>query len=142
MLISTKGRYAIRVLVDMAEHSVESNVPLKDIAQRQQISKKYLESIMVILSKAGLVDSCHGKGGGYKLNRLPEQYSLLEILNLTEETLAPVKCLQKNCQPCERRANCRTVGMWSELNTMITDFFKNKSIADLMGKDTTDDYII
>ena len=86
MMISTKGRYALRVMIDLAESGLEEYVPLKEIADREEISRKYLENIMTVLSKAGLVDAIHGKGGGYRLNRRPEEYTLAEILNLTEGT--------------------------------------------------------
>ena len=96
MMISTKGRYALRVMIDLAESGLEEYVPLKEIADREEISRKYLENIMTVLSKAGLVDAIHGKGGGYRLNRRPEEYTLAEILNLTEGTLAPVSCMERS----------------------------------------------
>ena len=97
MLISTKGRYALRVLIDLAEQHSQERTPLKEIAERQNISQKYIEAIMTILSKSGYVDASHGKGGGYKLNRRPEEYRVGDILRLTEGTLSPVACLEKKC---------------------------------------------
>ena len=113
MIVSTKGRYALRVLVDMAEHSATERIPLKEIAERQNISQKYIESIMTLLSKNGFVDGVHGKGGGYKLKRPPQDYKVGEILRLTEGTLAPVSCLDcaSATVECERKSECRTLPM-------------------------------
>lgn len=132
MMISTRGRYALRVMIDLAEQKSESFIPLKDIVERQNISKKYLESIMSILSKNGLVDGVHGKGGGYRLNRKAEDYKVGEILRLTEGSLAPVACLECETNSCERADECRTLPMWNKLNDMITHYLDNVSIADLM----------
>lgn len=142
MMVSTKGRYALRVMIDLAEQNKNQYIPLKDIAARQDISRKYLESIMVILSKAGLVDGQHGKGGGYKLNRAPEQYAIADILNLTENSLAPVSCLTGGANTCEQAAKCRTLPMWTELYQLINNYFENKTLADLVQTDTADDYVI
>lgn len=133
MLISTKGRYAIRVLVDMAEHNgTNEYLSLPDISQRQEISLKYIEKIMTLLTKNGMVSSMHGKGGGYKLIKNPEEYNVLSILEITEESLAPVHCLQEGAEPCERSKNCRTVSLWKETNELIRNHFDKKTIADLM----------
>ena len=134
MIVSTRGRYALRVLVDMAEHSHEERIPLKEVAERQQISQKYIEAIMTLLSKNGFVDAVHGKGGGYKLNRAPEEYKVGDILRLTEGTLAPVACLEQNAEPCPREAECRTISMWSKLDELIEGFLDSVSLADLMKK--------
>lgn len=142
MLISTRGRYAIRVLVDLAENEDEGYIPIKKIASRQGISPKYLEQIMALLSKNNLVIGIHGKGGGYRLKKEAEQYTVGEILRITEGALAPVSCLEPNAAACERRAECRTVGMWGELNDLINNFLDSKRISDLMRKDRTDNYII
>ena len=139
MLVSTKGRYAIRVLVDIAENSNGSFVTLQEISKRQEISKKYTESIMSILVKNNLVDSSHGKGGGYRLNRSPEQYTILEIITLTEESLAPVSCLKNDSEICHRSNICSTLSMWKEIYEIITKYFKGKTIADLMHKNLTDE---
>lgn len=134
MLISTRGRYALRVLIDLAEHEEDGYTPLKDIAGRQDISQKYMESIMTMLSKNKLVEGVHGKGGGYRLNRSPEDYSVGEILRITEGTLAPVACLERDAQPCPRAADCRTLPLWDKLNDMITGYLDSVSLADLLKK--------
>ena len=134
MLISTRGRYALRVLIDLAEYEEDGYTPLKDIAGRQDISQKYMESIMTMLSKNKLVEGVHGKGGGYRLNRSPEDYSVGEILRITEGTLAPVACLERDAQPCPRAADCRTLPLWDKQNDMITGYLDSVSLADLMKK--------
>lgn len=134
MIVSTRGRYALRVMVDLAENGVQNRIPLKEIAERQNISQKYIESIMTLLSKNNLVDAVHGKGGGYKLNRKPEDYKVGEILHLTEGTLAPVACLEKNAQVCPRNSECRTLPLWTKLDNLIENYFDSVSIADLMKK--------
>ena len=142
MMVSTKGRYALRVMIDLAEINKGEYIPLKDIAKRQDISQKYLESIMVILSKAGLVDGRHGKGGGYKLNRTADEYTVGEILRLTENGLVPVSCLKEERNSCERIAECRTLPMWESLNKLINDFFDDITLADLAKIEPPNDYII
>ena len=135
MLISTRGRYALRVIIDIAEHQKEEGyIALKGIAERQHISQKYIESIMTMLSKAGFVDAVHGKGGGYRLNRAPEDYSVREILEHTEGTLAPVACLVLDAEKCEKESDCRTLPMWKGLYNTIRNYFEGYSIADLMKK--------
>ena len=131
MMISSKGRYALRVMLDLAEHGDGSYLPLRDIAQRQEISQKYLESIMAVLYKNALVDGQHGKGGGYRLNRPPQDYRVGDILRLTEGTLAPVACLESCAGPCDRAEKCRTRPMWSKLERMITDYLDSVSLAEL-----------
>ncbi|MGI6711154.1 MAG: RrF2 family transcriptional regulator [Bacillota bacterium] len=142
MLISTKGRYALRVMVDLTEHNTDAYVPLKDIAERQGISQKYLESIMAVLSKAGFVDAHHGKGGGYRLNRAPDEYTVGSVLKLTEGTLAPVACLENEQNKCGRAANCRTLPMWTELDNLINNYLENITVKDLAKNISTGDYII
>ena len=142
MMVSTKGRYALRVMIDLAENNKGEYTPLKDIAKRQDISQKYLESIMVILSKAGLVDGRHGKGGGYKLNRTADEYTVGEILRLTENGLVPVSCLKEERNTCERIAECRTLPMWESLNKLINDFFDDITLADLAKIEPPNDYVI
>ena len=132
MIVSTRGRYALRVLVDMAEHSMDERVPLKEIVERQHISQKYIESIMTLLSKNGFVDGIHGKGGGYKLNRKPNEYIVGDILRLTEGNLAPVACLEKDAEKCPKENVCRTVGMWRKLDELIENYLDSVTIADLM----------
>lgn len=135
MMISTKGRYALRLLVDMAEHQTEGFVPLKEIASRQDISEKYLESIVKLLVKEGILTGLRGKGGGYRLNVSPELCTVGRILRITEGTLAPVSCLEENSQPCTRLADCRTLPMWKGLSEVISDYLDRYTIADLMQTD-------
>lgn len=130
-MVSTRGRYALRVMTDLAENGKGEFIPLREIVERQGISKKYIESIMTLLSKAGLLDGSHGKGGGYRLSRPPEEYSVLEILKVTEGTLAPVSCLTDSASPCENANECRTRPMWCELDRMIEGFFSSHTLADL-----------
>ncbi len=142
MLVSTKGRYALRVMVELACHSREEYVPLRTIAQQQGISEKYLESILTVLSKAGVIDGLRGKGGGYRLNREPKDYSVGEILRLAEGTLAPVSCLDCKPNKCERAASCRTLPMWEKLNTLISNYLYSVSLADLIDSSIVGDYQI
>ena len=131
MMISTRGRYALRVMLDLAEQEAGRYVPLKDIADRQEISRKYLESIMAVLSKNGLVDGVQGKGGGYRLNRLPEAYTLGEILRLTEGSLTPVGC-QGLDRSCERMGECPTFPVWAKLERIIEKYLDSVTLADLL----------
>ncbi len=131
MLISTKGRYALRVMIDLAEHKDAERIPLKEIAERQDISQKYIEAIMTLLSKKGFVDAAHGKGGGYKLNRKPEEYKIGEILRLTEGSLSPVACLEAGAEECPRKANCRTLPLWTKLDELVEGYLDSVSLADL-----------
>ena len=143
MLISTKGRYALRVMIDLAEHRSGEFISLKEIAQRQEISEKYLESIIRTLVKAKVVESLRGKGGGYRLTKNPEQYTVGSILRLTEESLAPVACLEQNPIECSRMSECRTLPMWRKLNTMINDYFDGITLADLVNTSQPgNDYVI
>jgi len=143
MLISTKGRYALRVMIDLAEHPSEGYVPLKEIAQRQEISEKYLEAIIKILVKAKLLSGVRGKGGGYKLTRAPEQYTVGSILRLTEDSLAPVACLEAGAAPCARAASCLTLPLWQGLNRVISEYLDGVTLADLLQWETRgNDYVI
>lgn len=132
MIISSRGRYALRVMIDLAEHDDGAYIPMKEVAQRQDISLKYLEKILPQLVAAKLVEGQHGKGGGYRLTRAPENYPIGEILRLTEGDLAPVACLECGAEACKRTADCRTLPMWSELNRRINDYLDSVTIADLM----------
>ena len=132
MLISSRGRYALRVMIDLAEHDDGAYIPMKEVAQRQDISLKYLERILPILGSAKLVEGLHGKGGGYRLTRKPEDYRISEILRLTEGDLAPVACLECNAEKCKRTAECRTLPMWMELNRRVNEYLDSVTIADLM----------
>ena len=132
MLVSTRGRYALRVLIDLAEHQSDGYIPMKDVAERQNISLKYLERILPVLTKNHYIEGVHGRGGGYKLTREPEGYKVGDILRLTEGDLAPVACLECGAERCERAGECRTISMWSEFHDMVNDFFDGVTIADLM----------
>ena len=143
MLISTKGRYALRVMVDLAEHPSEGFIPLKVIAQRQEISEKYLENIIKLLVKARLLNGLRGKGGGYQLTRAPEEYTVGAILRLTEDSLAPVVCLEENAAVCSRMAECRTFPLWQGLDKVISEYLDSVTLADLMRRDDAGaDYVI
>lgn len=143
MLISTKGRYALRVMIDLAEHQTEEFISLKDIAQRQEISEKYLESIIRMLVKARVLDSLRGKGGGYRLRKSPEQYTVGSILQMSEESLAPVACLEEGAEACPRAGKCRTLPLWQGLDRVIQEYLDSVTIADLMEQgDVGDDYVI
>ena len=135
MIVSTKGRYALRVMVHFARRGGEDFVPLKEIAEAEGISQKYLESIMSTLSKAGFVDAVHGKGGGYRLNRSPEAYTVGAILKLTEGGLTAVSCTTQGAAACARSECCQAKPMWDKLDKTIDDFFEGITIADLL-KDT------
>lgn len=123
MLISTRGRYALRVMIDLAEHQHCGYIPMKEIAARQGISLKYIERIMPALSKNHLVKGVHGKGGGYCLSRSPKEYTVGEILRLTEGELAPVACLECNAPTCERKDFCKTLPMWNRFYEVTNEFF-------------------
>ena len=131
-MISTKGRYALRVLLDLAEHAEEGYIPLRDVAQRQEISKKYLEIIVRELVGAGYVAGVSGKGGGYRLCRAPEDYCVGEILERMEGSLATVSCLDRSAAPCPRAGECETLPLWAEYNRLTHDFFYGKRLSDLL----------
>ncbi len=131
-MISTRGRYALRVLIDLAEHQNDGFIPMKEVAKRQGISLKYLERILPVLIKNKLLDGLPGKGGGYRLNRPPEEYIVGHILRLTEGDLAPVACLECDAKPCSRTAECKTLPMWEKYNKLTNDFFDGITIADLL----------
>ena len=131
-MISSRGRYALRVMTDLAAQDPERPVALKEIAARQDLSQKYLEAIMTTLSKGGLVEGQHGKGGGYRLNRRPEEYSLGEILRLTEGSLAPVACLEDGAERCAHP--CPSLPVWEKLERLGADYLDSVSLADLLQK--------
>lgn len=141
-MISTRGRYALRVMIDLAEHRSGRYIPMKEVAARQEISLKYIERIMPLLTKAGLVEGQHGKGGGYMLRREPEIYTAGEILRAAEGDLAPVACLGCGAQPCPRAAMCRTLPMWERYYKLTNDFFDSVTLAELTGTETGMDYVI
>ena len=132
MIVSTKGRYALRVMVHFAQRGNEGYIPLKEIAEAEGISQKYLETIMSTLSKAGFVDAVHGKGGGYRLNRSPEEYTVGSILKLTEGSLSAVSCTSQGAAACSRTECCQAKPMWDKLDKMIDDFFEGITIGDLL----------
>lgn len=131
-MISTKGRYALRVMIDLAEHGGEGYTPLKEVADRQEISKKYLEIIVKELIRGKLLTGLGGRGGGYKLCRKPEEYTVGEILELMEGSLAAVACLSGDAGPCTRAATCKTLPIWAEFDKMAHDYFYGKTLADLL----------
>lgn len=133
MLVSTKGRYALRVMLELCQQEEGAYVRLDAIAQSQGISEKYLESIVSILVKGKLVEGLRGRGGGYRLTRAPEDYSVGEILQLTEGSLAPVSCLEENCSPCGRAEHCLTRPMWQKLDHMIADYLNHVRLSDLLS---------
>ncbi len=132
MLISTRGRYALRVMLDLAENRERGYLPMKEVAERQELSLKYMERIMPALVKAGFVEGIHGKGGGYRLVGEPKEYTVLEILQLTEGDLAPVACLTQGAEPCSRAERCRTLSMWNKLYEMVKKFFAGITLEDLL----------
>ena len=142
MMISTRGRYALRVLLDLAENNNGGYIPMKDVANRQELSLKYIERIMPVLSKNALVEGVHGKGGGYRLTNPPEDYKVGDILRLTEGDLAPVACLGCEAKPCDRAAECRTLPMWTDFYKLVNDYFDNITLADLLKTNVSDNYSI
>ncbi len=130
-MISTRGRYALRVMIDLAENGRGKYIPLKDVAERQGISKKYLEIIVRDLVESGLLEGVSGKGGGYRLSREPEEYSVGEILDRMENGMTAVACLEQGAAPCPRRNECRTLPLWQEYDRLQRDFFYGKKLSDL-----------
>ena len=131
-MISTRGRYAIRVMIDLSKNENGGYIPLKDIAARQGISKKYLEIIVKELVSGGLLVGASGKGGGYKLCRKSEDYTLGEIIELMEGSLATVACLENGAAPCPRAKECETLPLWREYDKLTRDFFYGKKLSDLV----------
>ncbi|MBQ5333008.1 MAG: Rrf2 family transcriptional regulator [Oscillospiraceae bacterium] len=140
MMISSRGRYALRVMIDLA--GCEGHTPLKDIAARQELSLKYLEQILPILSRNNLVTSVHGKGGGYRLNRMPEKYKVGEILRLAEGDLIPVSCMSGEDLSRFADSEHGTMKMWTDFYNLTNEYFDSITIADLMNKGTSNDYVI
>ncbi len=134
MMVSSRGRYALRAMIDLAEHSGPDYVAMREIAQRQEISLKYLEKILPSLVSGGLIEGVHGKGGGYRLTRPPEDITAGQILRLTEGDLSPVACLACDSDACQRTAECRTRPMWAELNAIVNRYLDGVTVADLMKK--------
>ena len=137
MLISTRGRYALRVLLDLAEHKGDGYIPMKSVAERQGLSLKYIQAIMPVLSKNGLIEGVHGKGGGYRLSKPLSEYKVGDILRLTEGNLAPVTCLECDAKPCDRKESCPTLPMWTEFHKMVNDYFDGITLENLIKKQIT-----
>ena len=145
MKISTKGRYALRMMLDLAEHQGDGYIALKDIAERQNVSKKYLEQIVPILNKADSLNTNRGYQGGYRLARTPDQYTVGDILRITEGSISPVACLDKNPGECERAAECATLPVWQGLYKVITDYLDGITLQDILDKQhdrCCSDYVI
>ena len=142
MMISTRGRYALRVMLDLAEHCNGKYVPMKEVAERQDLSLKYMERIMPDLKKGGCVEGQHGKNGGYRLLRAPQDYTVWEILTLTEGVLSPVTCLESSSAPCTRAAECRTLPLWQGYYDLTKKYFESVTLADLLGFPAGDNYEI
>lgn len=138
MMISTRGRYALRVMIDLAEHQEDGYTPMKDVAKRQSVSLGYMEKILPVLVKNGIVEGLQGKTGGYRLIRKPEEYTLGEILRLTEGSLAPVACLECSATPCEKAADCRTLPVWTELDRRINEYLDSVTVANLLKFNSND----
>ena len=134
-MVSTKGRYALRVMLDLAENDNSNYIPLRDIAERQGISKKYLEIIVKNMVAGGLIVGASGKGGGYKLCKNPEDYSVGEIIYLMEDSLSPVACIAAKKNDCPRKIICKTLPMWTEFDKIARDFFYGKKLSDLLEKE-------
>ncbi|NTU88412.1 MAG: RrF2 family transcriptional regulator [Actinobacteria bacterium] len=132
MKISTKGRYALRIMVDLAQHDNGGYTPLKEISERQEISMKYLETIISHLNKAGFVESVRGKGGGHRLAKPAQELTVGSVLELVEGTLAPVSCLEGDRNHCDRANTCYTLPMWQELNRIIAEYLGSVTIYDLV----------
>lgn len=134
MIVSTKGRYALRVMIDLAEHQSEKYVPLKEVAARQEISEKYLENILKVLVQNGFLEGLRGKGGGYRLARRPAEYTVGRILKATEGSLAPVACLESDAETCSRSETCATLPIWQELYRLIDNYFEGITLDQLAGQ--------
>ena len=132
MMISTRGRYALRVLLDLAQNQNDGYIAMKNVAERQGLSLKYIEKIMPVLSKNNFVEGVHGKGGGYRLSRKPEEYKVGDILRFAEGDLSPVTCLSCNAEKCDRAETCPTLPMWIEFYDLVNNYFDGITLADLM----------
>ena len=130
-MITTRGRYALRVMVDLAEHRGAGYIPMKEIADRQGLSVKYMERIMPSLTKCGLAEGSHGKGGGYRLSVDPDDCTVLDVLLAAGEGVAPVACLDKDAPPCDRKKVCRTLPMWTKLDKLVEDYLDSVTLSDL-----------
>lgn len=142
MKISTRGRYALRFMIDLAQHGIDNYVPLKDVSERQGISVKYLEQITALLSKFGLLQSVRGPQGGYRLAKTPADYTVAEILRTTEGNMAPVACLETEVNTCERAAGCATLKMWQGLNKVVNDYLNSVTLESLVSQESGCSYVI
>ena len=142
MMISTRGRYALRVMIDLAENSDGNYIPMKSVAERQNISLKYLERILPVLVKNGFIEGIQGKSGGYRLTKQPSECVVGDILRLTEGDLAPVACLECGAKPCERAYKCKTYPMWTEFYRIVCEYFDGKTLAVILETDLSDNYSI
>ncbi|MBU5453792.1 Rrf2 family transcriptional regulator [Pseudoflavonifractor sp. MSJ-30] len=142
-MISTRGRYALRMMLDLAENQGDGYVSLKDIAARQDISKKYLEQIIPVLNRAGLLQTTRGVQGGYRLTRRPEEYTVLDILSATETGLAAVACLEQDANPCARCCDCLTLPVWQGLDKVVKDYLDGITLQDVLDRrNVGNDYVI
>lgn len=132
MMISTRGRYALRVMIDLAEHHGEGYIPMKIVAERQNLSLKYLEQILPVLTKNGMIEGLRRKGGGYKLTAEPKEYRIGDILRLTDGDLAPVACIGCNAKQCDRKKSCKTLPMWTEFYKITNDYFNGITLEDFI----------
>ena len=141
-MISTKGRYALRLMLDLAEHRNGGYIPMKEVAERQDVSLKYLERIVPLLTKSGFIEGLHGKGGGYRLCRSPDEYTVGEILRAAEGDLAPVSCLEEGAAPCPRAPYCKTLSMWKKYYELTNEYFGGITLESLLQSETGGDYSI
>ena len=143
MMVSTRGRYALRILVDLAENRRDGYVTLKELADRQEISEKYLESIVKDLVRAGILEGVRGKGGGYRLGCPPEKIPVLDVLTLTDGSLVPVACLEEGAKPCSRAPDCRTLPLWEGLDKVVREYLGHYTVQDLVQQNSGGfDYVI
>ncbi len=135
MMISTRGRYALRILVDLAENRNDGYITLKEVADRQEISEKYLESIVKDLVKDGIIEGLRGKGGGYRLARPADEINVLDILRSADGTMAPVACLEEGSEPCSRADDCRTLPLWKGLDKVVSEYLGGFTVQDLVQEE-------
>ena len=142
-MISTRGRYALRMMLDLAQNQGDGYVALRDIAARQEISKKYLEQIIPLLNRAGMLQTTRGVQGGYRLTRRPEEYTVLDLLEVTETGLSAVACLEKDAAKCPRSADCMTLPVWQGLDKIIRDYLGGITLQDVLDRHNVgNDYVI
>lgn len=142
MMISTRGRYALRMMLDLAEHADEGFIALKDIAERQDISKKYLEQIIPVLNRSGLLQTSRGFQGGYRLIKKPSEYTVLEILNATEGSMSPVACLEGDENNCPRKGECLTLPVWQGLKDAVENYLGSITLEDILANGSGGNYVI